>query len=281
MFQRDIKDHWTVRYEEKDFPHVQMGLVLNPQRWRELDPFILMAEDWFKRGTFSDHPHRGFQTITYVIDGRLEHIDNHGGHSILEGGDIQYMNAGSGARHAEEAVDDDIAHTLQLWLNLPKELKSTKTSYQNVYSETVPIVQIKGGSVKVYSGETAGVKGPLEPLVPFALAEISLSEGTEFSYELPEGHNAFLYILSGDLMAGTGETSLEKSTAATLTFNDGGSGLSELRLKANKRSKLLVYSGKPIKEEVVAYGPFVMNSMDEIRQAYRDYQEGKFGVEAK
>lgn len=281
MFQRDIKDHWTVRYEEKDFPHVQMGLVLNPQRWRELDPFILMAEDWFKRGTFSDHPHRGFQTITYVIDGRLEHIDNHGGHSILEAGDIQYMNAGSGARHAEEAVDDDIAHTLQLWLNLPKELKRTKTSYQNVYSETAPIVQFKGGSVKVYSGETAWVKGPLEPLVPFALAEISLSEGADFTYELPEGDNAFLYVLSGDLMAGTGETSLKKSTAATLTFNDGGDGLSGLQLKANKRSKVLVYSGKPIKEEVVAYGPFVMNSMDEIRQAYRDYQEGKFGEEAK
>lgn len=281
MFQRDIKDHWSVKYEEKEFPHVQMGLVLNPQRWKELDPFILMAEDWFKRGTFSDHPHRGFQTITYVIDGRLEHIDNHGGHSILEAGDIQYMNAGSGARHAEEAVDNDIAHTLQLWLNLPKNLKTTTTSYQNVYSETAPIVNFEGGSLKVYSGETAGMKGPLEPLVPFTLSEISLTEGADFSYELPEGHNAFVYVLSGDLMAGTGETNLKKSSVATLTFNDGGDGSSELLLKANKRSKVLVYSGKPIKEEVVAYGPFVMNSMEEIRQAYRDYQEGKFGEEAR
>lgn len=281
MFQREIKDHWTVQYEEKDFPHVQAGLVLNPQRWRELDPFILMAEDWFKRGTFSDHPHRGFQTITYVIDGRLEHIDNHGGHSILESGDIQYMNAGSGARHAEEAVDQDIAHTLQLWLNLPKSLKNTTTSYQNVYSETAPIVQFDGGFLKVYSGETAGVTGPLEPLVPFTLSEIILSEGAEFSYQLPEGHNAFIYVLSGDLNAGKSGTNLKKSSAATLTHNEDGEGLSELLLKANSRSRVLVYSGKPIKEEVVAYGPFVMNSMEEIRQAYRDYHEGKFGEEAK
>jgi quercetin 2,3-dioxygenase len=281
MFKREIKDHWSVRYEERDYPHIQAGMILNPQRWRDLDPFILMAEDWFKRGTFSDHPHRGFQTITYVIDGRLEHIDNHGGHSILETGDIQYMNAGAGARHAEEAVDQDIAHTLQLWLNLPKSLKNTTTSYQNVYSETAPIVQFEGGSLKVYSGQTAGVKGPLEPLVPFTLSEISLSEGAQFTYELPEGHNAFIYVLSGELNAGGNGTNLKKSSAATLTYNDGGEGISELLLKANKRSKVLVYSGKPIKEEVVAYGPFAMNSMEEIRQAYRDYQEGKFGKEAK
>ncbi|WP_079505547.1 pirin family protein [Mesobacillus jeotgali] len=281
MFKRDIKKHWKVQFEERGMPHVQAGLVLNPQNWRELDPFILMAEDWFKRGTFSDHPHRGFQTVTFVIDGRLEHIDNHGGHSILEAGDMQYMNAGSGARHAEEAVEQDIAHTLQLWLNLPKNLKDTTTSYQNVLSEEAPVVQFNGGTLKVYSGETAGVKGPLEPLVPFALSEVLLAQGAEFSYELPEGHNAFLYVLSGDLEAGESHINLKKSTAATLTFNDGGEGLSKLFLKANKRSRVLIYSGQPIKEEVVAYGPFVMNSMDEIRQAYREYQEGKFGGEAK
>ena len=116
MFERDVKNHWQVTYQQNGYPHVQQGWVLSPDRKDEFDPFILMAEDWFKRGTFSDHPHRGFQTITYVIDGRLEHIDNHGGHSILDAGDIQYMNAGWAARHAEEAVDDDLIHTLQLWL---------------------------------------------------------------------------------------------------------------------------------------------------------------------
>ncbi|HAQ07843.1 MAG TPA: pirin family protein, partial [Bacillus bacterium] len=240
MFQRDIKDHWSVQYEERSLPHVQVGLVLNPQRWKEFDPFILMAEDWFKRGTFSDHPHRGFQTITYVIDGRLEHIDNHGGHSVLEAGDVQYMNAGSGARHAEEAVDEDIAHTLQLWLNLPKELKGTATSYQNAFSDAAPVVTFLGGSVKVYSGETSGVKGPLEPLVPFTLSEILLSEGAAFSYELPANHNAFVYVLAGNLEAGSSRTKLKKSSAATLTFNEEGDGSSEIFLKANTRTRVLV-----------------------------------------
>ena len=118
-FIRDVNRHWRVSYRQNGYPHVQQGWVLPPEQKEEFDPFILMAEDWFKRGTFSDHPHRGFQTITYVIDGRLEHIDNHGGHSILDAGDVQYMNAGWAARHAEEAVDDDLIHTLQLWLNLP------------------------------------------------------------------------------------------------------------------------------------------------------------------
>lgn len=277
-FQREVRDQWYVQYEEKGYPHIQVGLVLSPEKWRELDPFIMMAEDWFKRGTFGDHPHRGFQTITYIIDGRLEHIDNHGGHDVLEAGDVQYMNAGAGARHAEEPVENDIAHTLQLWLNLPKELKGIKTSYQNIYYEAVPSVTFEGGQAKVYAGETNGVKGPLETIVPFTLTEISLFDGVSYVHDLPENHNSFVYVLAGDVELGSNKTTLKKTGAATLTFNEQGEGASELLIRANKRSKILVYSGKPIREEVVAYGPFVMNSMEEIRQAYRDYHEGKFGV---
>src|SRR5690606_35167777 len=181
-FQRDVKDHWYVKYNENGYPHVQQGWVLPPERKEEFDPFILMADDWFKRGTFSDHPHRGFQTITYVIDGRLEHIDNHGGHSILEAGDVQYMNAGWAARHAEEAVDDDLIHTLQLWLNLPKHLKNTKTSYQNIYVEDVPVVPFNNGCLKVYSGKIAGATGPMNSLVPITMTEISFNEGGVYTH---------------------------------------------------------------------------------------------------
>ncbi|MFE8701619.1 pirin family protein [Cytobacillus sp. FJAT-54145] len=283
VFQRELKNHWYVQYNEMSFPAVQKGWVLEPGNWKEHDPFILLAEDWFKRGTFSDHPHRGFQTVTYVIDGRLEHIDNHGGQDILEPGDVQYMNAGSGARHAEEAVDNDIAHTLQLWLNLPKELKNTKASYQNVYKEHAPVVPFEGGQVRVYSGEIGGVKGPLQSLVPFHLVEISLTAGSSYHLHLPENHNAFVYVLSGDVLFGMNEINLKKTGAATLTSKVDGKGEkeSELYIKANKRSKVLVYSGVPINEEVVAYGPFVMNTMDEIKEAYADYQAGKFGPPVK
>jgi quercetin 2,3-dioxygenase len=284
-FIRNVKDHWYVQYEEAMFPAIQKGWVLPPNRWMDFDPFILMAEDWFKRGTFSDHPHRGFQTITYVIDGRLEHIDNGGGRDILEPGDVQYMNAGWAARHAEEGVEDDIAHTLQLWLNLPKDLKNTETSYQNVYSEEAPVVNVDGGSVKVFSGDVAGVKGPLNSVVPITLTEISLEKGASYTLQLPETHNAFLYVLSGDLEFGdNNKMALKKHGVATLTYDEDGSeqNQSDLLIKSNsRRSRVLVYSGTPIREEIVPHGPFVMNTMEEIRQAYRDFQAGKFGPAAK
>lgn len=281
IFQRAVKDHWYVNYQQNGYPHVQQGFVLHPERLKEFDPFILMADDWFKRGTFSDHPHRGFQTITYVIDGRLEHIDNAGGHSILDAGDVQYMNAGWAARHAEEAVDDDLIHTLQLWLNLPKELKNTKTTYQDIRLEDVPHVHFDGGVVKVYSGDIEGVKGPLDSMVPITMSEINVAAGATYIHRIPENHNAFLYVLSGEVELGTNEIALGKTGVATFTFNESGQQGSELVIKGNQRSKVLVYSGVPINEEVVAYGPFVMNTMDEIRQAYRDFNAGKFGPPAE
>ncbi len=283
IFKRSVKDHWYVKYQQVGFPSIQKGWILPVDRWVDFDPFILMAEDWFKRGTFPDHPHRGFQTVTYVVDGRLEHIDNAGGRDILEPGDVQYMNAGWAARHAEEGVEDDIAHTLQLWLNLPKHLRNTETTYQTVYSEEAPIVNVEGGTVKVFSGDIAGVKGPMESLVPITLSEISLSAGATYIHKLPENHNAFLYVLSGDMDFGETGVNLKKHGVGTLTFEEDGTeaNSSELVIKANsRRSKVLVYSGVPIKEPIVPYGPFVMNTMEEIKQAYRDYHDGKFGPPA-
>lgn len=279
-FIRDVNHHWRVSYRQNAYPHVQQGWVLPPEQKEEFDPFILMAEDWFKRGTFSDHPHRGFQTITYVIDGRLEHIDNHGGHSILDAGDVQYMNAGWAARHAEEAVDDDLIHTLQLWLNLPKSLKTTTTSYQNVYVEDAPLVPFDGGQLRVYSGEIAGVKGPMESLVPITMTEITLKEGGEYEHILPANHNSFLYVLAGSIEVGSSKIPLSKTDVATLTFDETSEAMSTLQLKATTRTRVLIYSGKPIREDYIAHGPFVMNTEEEIRQAFRDYHSGGFGPPA-
>ncbi|MDY7224615.1 pirin family protein [Halalkalibacterium halodurans] len=284
-FQRDVKDHWYVQYEQGSFPFIQKGWVLPVERWREFDPFILMAEDWFKRGAFSDHPHRGFQTITYVIDGRLEHIDNGGGRDILEPGDVQYMNAGWAARHAEEGVEEDIAHTLQLWLNLPKGQRKTETSYQNIYAEDAPVINVRDGFVKVFAGDFGEVKGPLQSIVPITLAEINLEKNATYKHLLPENHNAFVYVLSGDMDLGTEEkrVNLTKHGVATLTYKEDGDPArrSELTITSKRRrGKLLIYSGTPIKEEIVPYGPFVMNSMEEIKQAFRDFHDGQFGPPA-
>ena len=281
-FQREVKDYWYPKYNKNGYPHIQQGFILSPDRNKEFDPFILMAEDWFKRGTFSDHPHRGFQTVTYVMDGRLEHIDNAGGYSILDAGDVQYMNAGWAARHAEEAFDDDLIHTLQLWLNLPKSLKHTETTYQNIYVEDAPVVNVEGGTVRVYSGNIAGVTGPMNSLVPITMTEISLREGTEYTHILPENHNSFLYMLAGEMAFGDNETKIAKTGAATLSFHEEGleTNQSELKIKAVTRSKVLIYSGVPIREEIALGGPFVMNTMEEIKEAFRDFQQGKFGAPA-
>ncbi|ADC49601.1 pirin-like protein [Alkalihalophilus pseudofirmus OF4] len=276
--ERVIRDHWKVKYNKNGYPHVQQGWVLPPDKMTEYDPFILMADDWFKRGTFSDHPHRGFQTITYVIDGRLEHTDNNRGHSVLYAGDVQYMNAGSGARHAEEAVDDDLIHTLQLWLNLPKALKGTESSYQNVLVEDAPKVEIDGGYLQIYSGEAEGVKGPMDSLVPINMFELYLKEGESYSLKLPQNHNGHIYMLQGE-MTFADKVTMGKTEAGLLSYQKGADddAFDHLHIKANERSRMLIYTGKPINESVVARGPFVMNTEDEIHEAFNDFRMGRFG----
>ncbi|MFJ8265663.1 pirin family protein [Peribacillus asahii] len=281
-FNREVREFWYPKYNKNGYPHLQQGVILNPERNKEFSPFILMAEDWYKRGVFADHPHRGFQTVTYVVDGRLEHIDNAGGYSLLDAGDVQYMNAGWAARHAEEAFDDDLIHTLQVWLNLPKSLKQTETSYQNIRVEDAPGVNVDGGTVRVYSGDIAGVTGPMKSLVPITMSEITLSEGTDYTHFLPENHNAFLFMLAGEMEFGESKTKIAKTGAATLSFIEEGSesNPSELKIKALTRSKVLIYSGVPIREEIAFGGPFVMNTQEEIREAFRDLQRGVFGPPA-
>jgi redox-sensitive bicupin YhaK (pirin superfamily) len=276
MLKRKVLNQWNVNYEEKGSPHLRAGMVLPQGRYKEFDPFIMLAEDWFKRGTFGSHPHRGFQTITYVIEGRLEHRDNKGGHGILEKGDVQYMNAGSGAIHSEEPVDQDIVHSLQLWLNLPSALKNASPSYQNLYSDQVPSISFEGGTLKAYAGNHLGKEGSMKPDIPFTMVEITLGQGTTFEHVIPANHNAFLYVLSGEIEVGENLDILMKTGVATLTFEEDAEGESAVQIIANKKSIVLVYSGLPIRQPIVPYGPFVMNTMEEIQQAYKDYQDGKF-----
>ncbi|WP_100374295.1 pirin family protein [Bacillus sp. FJAT-45037] len=275
---RMIRDHWKVKYNNNGYPHVQQGWVLPPERMSEYDPFVLMADDWFKRGTFSDHPHRGFQTITYVIDGRLEHTDNQGGHSVLHAGDVQYMNAGSGARHAEEAVDNDLIHTLQLWLNLPRDLKQSDPFYQNVLVEDAPKVEIEGGYIRIYSGTTEQTTGPMNSRVPINMFELYLAEGETYCLELPKKHNGHVYMLQGEMTFGM-DVSLTKSEVGLLAHDENATDQETdvLEVKAKERSRVLIYTGKPIKEPVIARGPFVMNTEEEIHEAFQDFRLGKFG----
>ncbi|WP_027964926.1 pirin family protein [Halalkalibacillus halophilus] len=283
FFNRSVKQSWQVKYSNNGYPHVQNGLVIPPDQNELFDPFLIMAEDWFKRGTFSDHPHLGFQTVTYVVDGRLEHIDNAGGHDVMEAGDVQYMNAGKGARHAEEPVADDIVHSLQLWLNLPKHQKNTDPFYHNVYAEDAEVNRFNGGMMRVYSGTINGTIGPMKSVVPFGMAEVVLKENVEHEMEIPANHNTFMYVLQGELEVGGNQEKLHKGSVALMDFQEEAAdeSMSKIKLKANHRSKFVIYTGKPMREEVVARGPFITNTMEEMEQAFRDFQNGKFGAAVK
>ena len=143
-------------------------------------------------------------------------------------------------------------------------------------------MNIEGGYIRVYSGDIAGVTGPMESLVPITMTEISLREGAVYTHVLPENHNAFLYMLAGEMEFGESKTKIGKTGAATLSFKEEGSdsNSSELKIKASSRSRVLIYSGIPIREEIALGGPFVMNTQEEIREAFRDFQRGLFGPPA-
>jgi quercetin 2,3-dioxygenase len=241
--------------------------VLAPGNWQEYDPFLMLAEDWFPPGTFGDHPHRGFETVTLVLEGGVEHRDNHGGYGVLHPGDAQWMTAGRGVVHSEEAVGH--AHTLQLWVNLPRRLKMTEPRYQDLRRDEVPVRELDGATLRVYSGTSGDVTAPTRNHVPVTMIDVNAEAGASFAVGIAPALNTFIYILEGRAsFAGTEA----RATQVVWLARDG----SELEVHAHERLRAILWAGEPIGEPVVQYGPFVMNTMGEIRQAMLDFQSGKF-----
>ena len=255
-------------------PQHRVRVVLEPDRFREHDPFLMLAEDWFVRGTFGDHPHRGFETITFVLEGEVEHRDNHGGHGILHPGDAQWMTAGRGVVHSEEAGKDG-AHTLQLWVNLPSSLKMSEPRYQDLRGSAMPVRTEDGALLRVFSGSSGGVAADTRNLVPITMIEMELEHGAAVVQDLPARANAFIYVIQGSGRFGTRE---ELARAGQVVWFDpvDSDAVSEIAIAAEERTHAILWAGIPIREPVVARGPFVMNTMDEIRQAYLDFQSGRF-----
>lgn len=255
-------------------PQHRVRLVLEPGHFAEHDPFLLLAEDWFVRGTFGDHPHRGFETVTFVLEGEVEHRDNHGGHGVLRPGDAQWMTAGRGVVHSEEAGKDG-AHTLQLWINLPSSLKMTAPRYQDLRGSAMPVRTEDGALLRVFSGSSGGVEADTRNHVPITMVELELDPGAAVVQDLPARANAFLYVIAGSGRFGTGAS---RARAAQVVWFDPleNDGLSEIAIAAEERMHAILWAGVPLQEPVAARGPFVMNTMDEIRQAHLDYQSGRF-----
>lgn len=248
--------------------------VMMPGEWAKHDPFLALMNDKFKKGAFGPHPHRGFETVTYVIDGTLAHQDSKGGSGTLSAGDVQWMTAGSGVVHNEIPASDEV-HVLQLWLNLPKQHKLTDFRYQDLRADAVPTVQQDGVQVKVFAGDFAGVQGAADSFSPVTFLEVTMAAGSEFRHHFAADENAFVYLLNGEVLAGDERT--KAAADDTLWLETVTDHASQITLRATQDSKFILLSGQPLREPIAAYGPFVMNHEHELFEAMQAYRRGDFG----
>lgn len=275
VHQRKIEKKWSAQLERISDVH-SAALVLPPGNWEAFDPFLGMAEDVMRKGAFDYHPHRGIETVTYMIDGELSHHDNAGNGDNLFAGDVQWMNAGKGIIHLEEAPEGKFAHLLQLWVNLPADKKMSKPYYQNIKKATIPVVNKEGVVSRVISGKSGDVISDTRNNAPVKMLEISVQVGHTVAEFLEPDYNGFIYVLEG--CGSFGANDVEGKKGNVLWMQRSENAESEISIKAiNSQLKLLLIAGKPLREAVVAQGPFVMNTEEQIIEAYQDYRLGKFG----
>jgi hypothetical protein len=257
-------------------PGHRNSYILEPGLWEEHDPFLFLAEDWFRRGSFDLHPHRGIETVTYVMEGKLEHFDTKTNQiDYLLPGDAQWMTAGRGVIHKEDPAPGEMVHSLQLWVNLPRAHKMTEPYYQNLRSADMAVRSEPGATIRVFSGSSGKAKAGTRNIVPVTMVEFTLEPGAAVKQELPGAYNGFLFVLEGEGRFGRDGT---KGETRSVLFLDSAEGheRSEIELAAVTKLRALLYAGQPLREPVVAQGPFVMNTYEEIVQAYEDYRNGKF-----
>jgi redox-sensitive bicupin YhaK (pirin superfamily) len=244
--------------------------------WLMLDEFYSDDPKDYLAG-FPNHPHRGFETITYMLDGHMRHEDSSGNRGDLGPGDVQWMTAARGIIHSEMPQQTEgRMRGFQIWLNLPAKEKMKPAAYRDIKAQEIPSLSIgEASEVRVIAGTLGGKTGPIGGLsTEPRLFDLHLAPGALFETPLPAGHNAFLYAYEGEARVGTQGKSVPHRAAGLLTDGDS------LRLEAGAQgARLLLIAGKPIGEPVVQYGPFVMNSREEIEQAIRDYQSGELARE--
>jgi redox-sensitive bicupin YhaK (pirin superfamily) len=261
---------------------VELVRVIGQPALMDLDPFLLL--DTFRSDDpddyiagFPPHPHRGFETVTYLLNGRMRHKDNAGNEGVIEPGGIQWMTAGKGIVHSEMPEQQDgLLEGFQLWINLPASHKMTAPAYQEFGQASIPSESREGAVVRVITGETSeGTRGPVnQPLTDPLYLDVSLEPGASFVERLASDHNAFLYVIEGELsLTGNDDAMLELGRDQLAVLGRGDS----LQLRAGgSDARFLLVAGKPLREPIARGGPFVMNTADEVRQAFSDYQRGNF-----
>ena len=257
---------------------------------REFDPFLLLDEmgpinlaPGDAKGA-SDHPHRGFETVTYVIEGAFEHKDSQGNSGKLFSGDVQWMTAGSGVVHSEMPEKDftqkgGTLHGFQLWVNLPKKDKMIKPRYQDIPSKNIPIVKTSDGKVqvKVIAGESMGKKAVIDTKIPIMYLHFTIQPGGKVIQPIPKNYNSFAYVASGEGLFGAEQRTVTKEQAIFFE-RDGDEITIATSINAVLPLEIILLGGIPINEPVKRYGPFVMNTDEELKQAISDYKTGKMGI---
>ena len=260
--------------QTSDGAGVKLRRIIGSPNLNMLDPFLLFDEfgsdnpDDYIAG-FPPHPHRGFETITYMLNGKFRHKDSAGNEGLLSDGSVQWMTAGSGVIHSEmPEKTDGLVRGFQLWLNLPKKLKMTNPSYNDIPSEKIPEVDIDNGQVRVISGTYNGVTGPGSPHIGMVYFDVKLNKGTNVEFPIDDMWNSFIYVYEGQ--ACVDDHNILQGQLAV--FNQKGT----LSFRSSDLSILrcIVVSGKPLNEPVARGGPFVMNTQSEVLQAFNDYQKG-------
>jgi len=247
-----------------------------------VDPFLMLDRmdnddpDTYMAG-FPDHPHRGFETVTVMLEGQMRHHDSVGNIGLLAPGDIQWMTAGRGIIHSEmpEMVGGKLKG-FQLWVNLPGKLKMIKPTYQDIPAAEIPAINIEGAKIRVLTGTYGGKTGPATAQTPIRVLDLALKPGAEWAIDPVAGHNVFMCVYEGAIEA-LNKSGKEQKAAAPATAVFGGDG--EIAITAGAEGAEILYcEGKPIDEPIARYGPFVMNTRKEIEQAVRDYNSGSLGT---
>ena len=255
---------------------VRLNRLIGSPEMPDLDPFLLLDE--FRSDSasdyiagFPDHPHRGFETVTYMLAGRMRHGDNQGNTGLLRPGSVQWMTAGRGIVHSEMPEQEDgLMWGFQLWVNLPATDKMTAPRYQDIDPENIPVIDLPGGAtVKVIAGEVGGKSGAVSAIATDpTFLDVQLPAGAEFSYDLPDEHGAFVYVFEG--VAQVGNRAIGTGELAVLSDGE------RVSVTADSPARFILVAGRPLRERVVRYGPFVMNSETQIREAIEDFRAGRF-----
>lgn len=262
---------------------VKLTRVLTPDLQRRLDPFLMLdafasddPDDYI--AGFPDHPHRGFETVTYLVAGRMQHRDSAGNEGLLHNGGVQWMTAGRGVVHSEiPQQEHGVMEGFQLWLNLPRASKMCAPWYQDFQNAELPkFTTSQGADVTVIAGDSHGVGGAVRREVTQPLyLDVHLPANAEFEQPLAAEHNAFIYVYRGEITIDG--TAVPKQRMAVLATDPAFDGV---RIRATHAARLLLLAGKPLGEPIVQYGPFVMNTEREIYEALSDLRAGRLGARA-